>query len=59
MSNLTAKYVSSIKPTNEINIHWDDKLKGFGLCVRSTGKKTFYLSIEWAKEEMLSSENNR
>jgi integrase len=49
MSNLTAKYISSIKPTNKINIHWDDKLKGFGLCVRSSGKKTFLLKYRVGK----------
>ena len=43
MAKLTTKFVNNIKPTNEINTYWDEALKGFGLCVRPSGKKTFLL----------------
>ena len=43
MAKLTTKFVNNIKATNEINTYWDETLKGFGLCVRPSGKKTFIL----------------
>ena len=43
MAKLTTKFVNNIKPTNKINIYWDETLKGFGLYVRPSGKKTFVL----------------
>ena len=43
MAKLTTQFVKNIKPTNQINLYWDDLLKGFGLCVRPSGKKTFLL----------------
>ena len=43
MAKLTTKFVNNIKATNEINTYWDEILKGFGLCVRPSGKKTFIL----------------
>ena len=43
MAKLTTKFVNNIKPTNQINTYWDTTLKGFGLCVRPSGKKTFLL----------------
>lgn len=43
MAKLTTRFVNEIKPTDRINILWDDQLKGFGLCVRPSGKKTFLL----------------
>jgi integrase len=43
MAKLTTKFVNNIKPTNQINTYWDETLKGFGLCVRPSGKKTFLL----------------
>ena len=43
MAKLTTRFVNEIKPTDRINILWDDQLKGFGLCVRPSGKKTFIL----------------
>ena len=43
MAKLTTKFVNNIKTTTEINIYWDETLKGFGLCVRPSGKKTFLL----------------
>mgnify|MGYP003328456643 CR=1 FL=1 len=43
MAKLTTKFVNNIKTTNEINTNWDETLKGFGLCVRPSGKKTFIL----------------
>jgi hypothetical protein len=43
MVKLTTRFVNEIKPTDSIIIKWDDYLKGFGLCIRSSGKKTFIL----------------
>ena len=43
MAKLTTQFVKNIKPTKQINLYWDDLLKGFGLCVRPSGKKTFLL----------------
>ena len=43
MAKLTTRFVNEIKPTDKIKILWDDQLKGFGLCVRQSGKKTFIL----------------
>ena len=43
MAKLTTQFVKNIKPTKQINVYWDDLLKGFGLCVRPSGKKTFLL----------------
>ena len=43
MAKLTTKFVNNIKPTNKIKIYWDETLKGFGLYVRPSGKKTFVL----------------
>jgi len=43
MAKLTTKFVNNIKTTNKINTYWDQTLKGFGLCVRPSGKKTFIL----------------
>jgi len=43
MAKLTTKFVNNIKTTNVINTYWDETLKGFGLCVRPSGKKTFIL----------------
>ena len=43
MAKLTTKFVNNIKPTNKIKIYWDERLKGFGLYVRPSGKKTFVL----------------
>ena len=43
MAKLTTRFVNEFKPTDRINILWDDQLKGFGLCVRPSGKKTFLL----------------
>ena len=43
MAKLTTKFVNNIKPTNQINTYWDATLKGFGLVVRPSGKKTFLL----------------
>ena len=46
MAKLTTKFVNNIKTTNEINTYWDETLKGFGLCVRPSGKKPSYLNTE-------------
>ena len=43
MAKLTTKFVTNIKPINQIKVYWDNHLKGFGLCVRPSGKKTFLL----------------
>ena len=43
MAKLTTKFVNNIKSTNQINTYWDEALKGFGLVVRPSGKKTFLL----------------
>ena len=43
MTKITTKFISNTSPTNAINIYWDSDLKGFGLCVRPSGKKTFIL----------------
>ena len=43
MAKLTTQFVKNIKPTKQINLYWDDLLKGFGFCVRPSGKKTFLL----------------
>ena len=43
MAKLTTKFVINIKPTNQIKVYWDNHLKGFGLCARPSGKKTFLL----------------
>ena len=43
MAKLTTKFVNNIKSTNKIKIYWDETLKGFGLYVRPSGKKTFVL----------------
>jgi len=41
MAKLTTKFVTNIKPINQIKVYWDNHLKGFGMCVRPSGKKTF------------------
>ena len=43
MAKLTTKFVNNIKSTNQINTYWDEALKGFGLVVHPSGKKTFLL----------------
>ena len=43
MTKITTKFISNTSPTNTIDIYWDNDLKGFGLCVRPSGKKTFIL----------------
>ena len=42
MAKLTTKFVTKVQSDN-IKVFWDDQLKGFGLCVRPSGKKTFLL----------------
>ena len=42
MTKLTTKFVTKVQSDN-IKVFWDDQLKGFGLCVRPSGKKTFLL----------------
>ena len=42
MAKLTTKFVNNIKPTNQINTYWDETLKGFGLVVRPSGKKSIF-----------------
>ena len=42
MAKLTTKFVTKVQSDN-IKVFWDDQLKGFGLCVHPSGKKTFLL----------------
>ena len=42
MAKLTTKFVTKVQSDN-IKVFWDVQLKGFGLCVRPSGKKTFLL----------------
>lgn len=42
MARLTKEYIDKITPPEKgYKVHWDDKLKGFGLRVTAAGKKVF------------------
>lgn len=41
MPRLTKRFIDSLKPEACVLVHWDDELKGFGVCVRPSGRKSY------------------
>lgn len=42
MTRLTKEFIDKVTPPEKgYKVHWDDKLKGFGLRVTAAGKKVF------------------
>ena len=56
--NLTARRVAAIQPTTTRAIHWDTKLKGFGLLVQPSGAKSWVITYRvptrrWARRVVI------
>ena len=56
--NLTARRVAAIRPAATRVIHWDTKLKGFGLLVQPSGAKSWVISYRvptrrWARRVVI------
>ena len=43
-TTLTKRVVDALQPTDKSWIAWDDKLTGFGVCIRPSGTKSFIVN---------------
>lgn len=47
MPNLTKRFVESIVPdTDKLSQYWDESLKGFGVIVLPSGRRTVFRSLQ-------------
>ena len=56
MTKITKRFVESIKPDSEKTlIHWDSDLKGFGVIVLPSGRRTYciqYINVHRIKRRL-------
>ena len=43
-TTLTKRVIDTLQPTDKSWIAWDDKLTGFGVCIRPSGTKSFIVN---------------
>ena len=43
-TTLTKRVIDTLQPTDKSWIAWDDKLTGFGVCIRPGGAKSFIVN---------------
>ena len=43
-TTLTKRVIDTLQPTDKSWIAWDDKLNGFGVCIRPSGTKSFIVN---------------
>ncbi|WP_209315760.1 DUF4102 domain-containing protein [Haematospirillum jordaniae] len=55
MTRLTKEFIDKVTPPEKgYKVHWDDKLKGFGLRVTAAGKKVFVVMGRVQDEQVAS-----